>query len=226
MLFSVLNTSLFQDGAYIKISDTFSAKDPILIFYFTHSNAQSHTRNYVFVDKNSKCSIIEYHISLDSVRNFSNNVTELILEPSSSLEYCKLQVDNVNSYYIGNTYVSMSSNSYFEHVNICMEGSIVRNNLNITIDGTGCRANAKGLYIPKKGVHIDNFISINHNEPDSNSYQLYKGIILEKGEGVFNGGIKVDSKAQKTNAFQSNRNILLSPDVSINVKPQLKIWAE
>ena len=116
--------------------------------------------------------------------------------------------------------------SVFTANTVTANGGFVRNNLNIKIDGEYAEANMYGLYIPNGKQHIDNHTVVDHAKPNSNSNELYKGILKGKSTGVFNGKIFVRQDAQKTNAFQSCKNVLLSEDASMNTKPQLEIWAD
>jgi Fe-S cluster assembly protein SufD len=103
---------------------------------------------------------------------------------------------------------------------------MIRNNLNLKLDGEGCESHMYGLYMTDRKMHVDNHTSVDHAKPNSMSNELYKGILKGNSKGIFNGKIFVRQDAQKTNAFQSNKNILLSDDASINTKPQLEIWAD
>jgi Fe-S cluster assembly protein SufD len=105
-------------------------------------------------------------------------------------------------------------------------GDTVRNNLNISQNGEGCETHLYGLYAPSGTMHIDNHTVIDHQYPNTESNELYKGILTDKSTGVFNGKVYVRKEAQKTNAYQQNSNILLSDDAVINTKPQLEIWAD
>jgi len=127
---------------------------------------------------------------------------------------------------MSNSMVYQPDKSTFSMFTYTFSGKMVRNNLNIIVDGEGCESNMYGLYLINGNTHVDNHTVVDHKKPNSVSNESYKGIMDDESRGVFNGKIYVRQLAQKTNAFQSNNNILLSDNATINAKPQLEIWAD
>ena len=127
---------------------------------------------------------------------------------------------------LNNTNVQQQKQSVFSTTNFTLSGSLVRNNLNIVLDGEFTETHLNGLYLTNDHQQVDNHTVVDHRKPNCNSNELYKGIIDDKSVATFNGKIFVRKDAQKTNAFQSNKNILLSDDGTINTKPQLEIYAD
>ena len=155
-----------------------------------------------------------------------NAVNEIVVEENASLEFDIVQNENDKAYQVCNTYAYQGRDSKFTINTATLGGSIVRNKLHIKLDAENCKTHLYGLYIADEKQLVDNHTAVIHARPHSNSNQLYKGIIGGKAHAVFNGKIFVEKDAQKTNAYQSNKNILLSNDAVINAKPQLEIFAD
>ncbi len=131
-----------------------------------------------------------------------------------------------NSYHVGSKEILHEAKSISKSTTITIGGAITRNNLNITLDAEFCEAHLNGLYLLKGNQHVDNHTIADHAKANCYSNELYKGIMDDKSTGVFNGKIFVKPDAQKTNAFQSNKNVLLSKEATVNTKPQLEIFAD
>jgi len=170
--------------------------------------------------------VVESYRTLGDEASFTNSVTEVVVARDARVEYYKVQNDTNQSYHIGTTQVRQSDNSLFYSATVTLNGGFVRNNLNIVLDGEHCEAHMYGLYIPNGKQHIDNHTLVDHAKPNSYSNELYKGILEERATGAFNGKIYVRPDAQKTNAYQSCKNVVLSPDATMNTKPQLEIYAD
>lgn len=124
------------------------------------------------------------------------------------------------------THVHQAADSVFSSIIVTLEGELVRNNIHIESQGSHAESNLFGLYLLSGKSHVDNHTVMDHQEPDCNSNELYKGVMDDRSTGVFNGRIFVRQKAQKTNAFQSNKNIVLTDTAKVYTKPQLEIWAD
>ena len=183
-------------------------------------------RNLVVVDENSQVQIIERHQSLSENKVFTNSVTEIYADKKSIIDYYKIQNDNLQASLIDNTYVNQERNSAFSMHTFSFGNELVRNNLNISQNDEFIETTIKGVTIIGDNQHVDHNTLIKHNKPNCNSHQDYKGIYDNKSTGVFNGRIVVNKQAQKTNAFQSNNNVLLSYKATVNAKPQLEIYAD
>jgi len=183
-------------------------------------------RNLIHFGKNSDASVVEKFISIGDNTQFTNAISEVVVSENASAKYYKLQNENPTAYHVGTTQVYQERNSHFSITTVTTNGGIVRNNLNLKLDGEGIDTHMYGLYLLDGETHVDNHTAVDHAKPHSQSNELYKGVMNGKSTGVFNGKIYVRQDAQKTNAFQSNRNVLLSDDASIYTKPQLEIWAD
>lgn len=227
--FTALNTAFSLDGTFIKVKDNLVVDKPIVIYSIADSTAASwavQPRNLIIAGKNSQASIIENYIHHGNEAAFTNTVSEIIVDENAYIDYYKLEIQGDNAYHVGNTQVYQAGKSTFNTTTISLAGSLIRNNLNVVLDDEHCEANMHGLYLLNDRQHVDNQTMVDHRKPHSYSNELYKGILGGNSTGVFNGKIYVRQDAQKTNAFQSNKNILLSDEASINTKPQLEIWAD
>lgn len=227
--FAAMNSAFWHEGLFIHVPENTSVSNPVFILHLNDaSNDQviSQTKVLGIVEKGSQLSIIEKFDSVGSNPVFHNFSEEWIVKEKSHLEYCKIQNDVGKSYQVSNTVIHQSDNSLLNTFTLTLNGQLVRNNLGIIIDGENCESHFYGLYLVNGNTLADNHTVVDHKKPNSFSNEMYKGIMDGNSKGVFNGKIFVRPHAQKTNAFQSNRNILVSDSASINTKPQLEIWAD
>ena len=227
-IFTSINTINYKESLLIKIDKNYSKKDHVNILNFIISNSGesiNHIRKLIVSNQNSKSVFIEEFISLDSIENFSTSVTEIFQEENSEIEYFNIQNDK-NNFHFNSINISQKQNSISNCFTFSYSGALVRNNLNIKLKEKNCYSNMYGFYALREKSHVDNHTTVDHIDENSISNEHYKGIMDNNSNGVFNGKIFVRRKAQKTNAFQSNNNILLSDEAKINTKPQLEIWAD
>jgi len=227
--FDHLNDSYIIDGYFIVIPDGVILDKPIQILNLSgHPNELTFNtpRNIILVGKNSQVSIINKYVGIEGNKYFTNSVSEIFVDENAVVDIYKIELEDAQSYHIERTEVFQKANSVFSHYNFTFGGSIVRNDINSKLDDENIECNFNGLYIGKNDQHFDNHTFIDHAKPNCNSNELYKGILDDSSHGVFSGKILVDKDAQKTNAYQSNKTILLSEDASIDTKPQLEIYAD
>jgi Fe-S cluster assembly protein SufD len=227
--FTALNTAYSNDGAFVYISENAQIESPVQLLFITSTENQAlivQPRILIVAEKNSRVNILETYYSMGTEKSFTNAVTEIRCDENSSVEHYKIQLENNSSFHIGTTLVHQERSSLFNSFVFTLDGGFVRNNLTTALDATGVETHLFGLYLPNKNQHIDNHTLVDHKKPYCNSNELYKGIIDDTATGVFNGKIFVRKDAQKTNAFQSNKNILLSDFAKMNSKPQLEIFAD
>lgn len=225
-----LNTAFIAEGAFIYVPVNVVVDEPIHFLFINDSTsypALVSPRNLFIAEAGGKVQLIEsFHSIGTNNHGFTNAVTEVVTEKNAHLDLTKVQLENSAAYHIGFTAARQHANSEFHITTITLDGAIVRNNLNILLAEEHCTAYLYGLYCVNGSQLVDNHSLVDHAVPNCQSNELYKGIIDEKGQGVFNGKIFVRKDAQKTNAYQSNKNILLSDDASMNTKPQLEIFAD
>jgi Fe-S cluster assembly protein SufD len=226
---TALNTAFSYEGAYIKIPKGVAAEKPIQILNFSTGNEHAlmiQPRNLIIVEDNAQVQIIERHQSLTENAVLTNSVTEIYVGKNADLDYYKIQNDKVTSSLIDNTYISQDRDSNASVHTFSFGGKLTRNNLNYYQNGTGINSTLKGVTIIEGKQHVDHNTLVHHRKPNCESHQDYKGIFAEKSTGVFNGKVLVDKIAQKTDAYQSNNNILIDNQATINSKPQLEIFAD
>jgi Fe-S cluster assembly protein SufD len=227
--FVALNTAFVRDGAVIVAPAGFVEKEPVYLIHVTTGakpNTVTHPRTLILAQRDSALSVIEHFVSLGSATAFTNSVTEIILEEAARVEHCKVQDESLNTYHIATIQTHQARNSNLLSHSISMGGAITRNNLNCALDGEGTEATLNGLYLGRDSQLVDHHTSIYHNKPNCNSHEFYHGILDGKSQGVFNGKIFVRPEAQKTDAKQTNRNLLLSDEATVDTKPQLEIFAD
>lgn len=224
-----LNTAFSNEGAYIHIPKNKIVSKPIQIIHLSTGNESAimlQPRNLIVVDENSHVQIIERHQSLTDNPVLTNSVTEMYVNKRAIVDYYKIQNDNSNASLIDNSYIYQKQESICSVHTFSFGGKLTRNNLNYYQHGERINSILKGITILGDKQHVDHNTLVHHTEPNCESHQDYKGVYGENSTGVFNGKIVVDKIAQKTNAFQSNKNILISDKATINTKPQLEIFAD
>ncbi|MBI4546547.1 MAG: Fe-S cluster assembly protein SufD [Ignavibacteriae bacterium] len=226
--FIALNTAFLHDGVFISIPNNTILKIPIhMIFISMESDSEfvSHPRSLIVTGKNAQVSILESYVNLTDRTYFTNTVSEIVLGENAVLEHNRVQLESTRAFHIATIQTQQERNSNFTANSLIFGGSLVRNNLNSVLDGEGAECTLNGLYLGTGSQLIDNHTTIDHAKPHCPSHELYKGILSGKSKGVFNGKIKVRKDAQKTDAKQTNKNLILSDDASIDTKPQLEIFA-
>ncbi len=227
--FTALNTALATDGVVIRVPANAQVEQPIILRFISDArvnNVASQPRNLILVGKNAEVTVTESFRTLGDNSSFVNIVTEISLDRDARMQYYKVQDETNQAYHIGTTQVHQTDNSHFYAATVTLNGNFVRNNLNIVLNGQYAEAFMYGLYMPNGRQHVDNHTLVDHAMPNSYSNELYKGILDDSGTGVFNGKIFVRPDAQKTNAYQSCKNVVLSPNATMNTKPQLEIYAD
>lgn len=224
-----LNTAFSREGAYINIPKNTMADKPIQVINFSTGNEAAllvQPRNLIVVGENSHVQIIERHQSLTDHPVLTNSVTEIFADKRAIVDYYKIQNDNHSASLIDNTFVEQQRESFCSVHTFSLGGYLTRNNLNFYQKGERIDSTMKGVTVTEGTQHVDHNTLVHHAQPNCESHQDYKGVYADKSTGVFNGKIVVEKEAQKTNAFQSNNNILLDDKATVNSKPQLEIFAD
>lgn len=223
---TALNTVLHQDGMVISIGKNVDVKNPIELLFLHHQDDQSmqHVRNLIIADENSRASIIEHHYALNDIEYLKTIVTEIDCCANSHLHYYKIQKEADKATQLSQIDVHQHRDSCFKYMGLDVGGKLIRNDINVKLLSSNASCYLNGLYIAKNKQHIDNHTLIEHQSPHSMSNENFKGIIDNKARAVFNGSVIVHEGAIKTDAKQSNANLLLSNDAEIDTKPQLEIY--
>jgi Fe-S cluster assembly protein SufD len=227
--FAAWNTAAWTDGLFVHVPHNTVVEEPILMYHIhdaTAGQVVTAARNVVIVGKSSEVTILEKFDTLGTGNGFSTNVSEAKVEENAALNWFIIQNDQGNRYQFDLKQVHQARNSRVNTYTFTMDGKAIRNTLQLAIDGEGIDSHMYGLYLLGKDTLADNHTVVDHRQPNSFSNEMYKGIMDDSSRGVFNGKIYVRPNAQKTNAFQANRNILLSDKATVNTKPQLEIWAD
>ncbi len=227
--FVALNSALWQDGIFIHVPAQTKVDKPVVILHVNDAEKNqsiSHTRLLVVLEEGSELTLIERSASVGENPIFHTFSEEIIIKDNAAFDYIKIQNDEGKLHQVANTLIHQSGNSKLNTFTLTLNGALIRNNFNIAIDGEKCESHFNGLYLLKENTIADNHTVVDHLKPNSFSNELYKGVMDGNSKGIFNGKIFVRPHAQKTNAFQSNRNILLTDSATVNTKPQLEIWAD
>lgn len=224
-----LNTSFIYGGVFILINKNQVLDNP-LYFYHVLNTKENHTlahpRSLIYVGESAKVQLVETYKTFGPMDSFTNEVMEVVVNENAVLEYYKLQNDSENASHVGTTHIRQIGKCYAHTVTVSLNGGVIRNNIDIIMEAAGNEAHMYGLYLIKGRTHVDNHTLVDNTQPNCFSNEFYKGIIDERATGVFSGKIFVRPDAQKTNAYQSNKNILLSDTATVNTKPQLEIFAD
>lgn len=226
--FVALNTAFSGTGFFMRIEKNASLQIPIHILYISNSTTETlaNPRNFIQLEAGASATIIEHFISIENSKTFTNFLSEKLIEPNARLNAYTIQDGGKQSYAVHTNQVEVKRDGRYDNTTITLSGQTVRNNHNVVLAGTNGQAHLYGLFKINETQLVDNHTLMDHQVPHCESNELYKGIIDGKSTGVFNGKIFVRKDAQKTNAYQSSKNILLSDDATINTKPQLEIYAD
>ena len=227
--FYLLNNTFLENGIYLELEDSKALDKPIVIvnkFDSNSSNAFVNSRNIFFFGKSSKAQVIEYSYSDSDEKYFSNKASMILQDQNSSVEHLAIEDGNKSSFIFSNLKVKQERDSNFTSNSILIGGKLIRNNVHPLLDGENSYSSILGLYLSQEEQLMDNYMFIEHSKPNCGSRQLYKGLLRDSSKGVFHGRILVHEEAQKTDAKQTNKNLLLSNLAQVDTKPQLEIYAD
>lgn len=224
--FIALNTAFSCDGFFLKLEKGTTIDKPVHVIHLASSVSESfiNSRNLVVLEENSSLQLIEEQINLNG-KTFTNYLSEKYVSEGAKLTSFTLQNEGGTGFSVNNTQAQVARNAAYDNTTITLSGHVVRNNHNVALNGENGEAHLYGLLSTKGSQLVDNHTLMDHRVPHCESNELYKGIVNDKSTGIFNGKIFVRKDAQKTNAYQSSKNILLSDDATVNTKPQLEIYA-
>ena len=227
--FAALNTAFMSDGAYIVIEDNVVIEKPINLLFLSNKQEQSlamHPRNLIVMGKHTQATVVESYIGLDDAEYFTNTVTEVVTNDGAQLDHYKVQQESLKGFHIGYLSAQQHQDSRIDSHSISLGGGLVRNDIDVDLTASGAHIALNGLYMASGTQHVDNHTLVNHAKAHTSSEENYRGVLNDKARGVFNGKVVVHEQAQKTDAQQSNANLLLSDDAEIDTKPELEIYAD
>ena len=225
--FSALNTAFITDGALVHVPAGTRMERPVHLVFVTsdEDSIVAHPRVLVVAGAESESTVVESYIGLGDNTYLNNGVAELVVEEGAQLEHYRLMDEGDSAYHVGVARVHQKDGSRFASRAFYKGVGMSRHDLYIHI-GDGCSTDLSGLYITSGSQHVDNFINIDHTKPNSTSNLYYKGILSGRSRAVFGGTVFVREGAMKTEALQSDKNLLLSSDAEVDSKPALFIWAD
>ncbi len=229
--FIALNTALLRDGAVVRIPDNVVVETPIQLLFVSAPPADgapvmSHPRVLVVAGENAQARLVESYAGVGDGTYLTNTVTEVIAGAHAVIDHYKLVREQLDAFHIASMHLRLHRAANFSSHAITLGGGLVRNDIQAHLDGEGVECTLNGLYLANGRRLVDNHTTIRHAKPHCSSHELYKGILGDQAHAVFNGKIIVELDAQKTDAKQTNKALLLSEDAQINTKPELEIFAD
>ena len=224
-----LNTALVEDGLLIELPAGVALERPLQIVHLQAPQSEGgsiQARTLIVAGPGARATVIETFVGGAESAYFCNAVTEVVLGENAQLDHVKLQNESPAAVHVAAIQAIQARSSVFRSHSISLGARLARNDINSLLGDEGCECAMNGLFIAGGEQHVDHHTAVDHAKPHCNSFELYKGILAERARGVFNGKIFVRPQAQRTNAIQNNKNLLLSDDATINTKPQLEIWAD
>jgi Fe-S cluster assembly protein SufD len=225
--FVALNAACATDGAYLELSPGAVIEEPIeLLFIACETNLAMHCRNVVVAKEGSRARIVEHHAALRAATYLNNTVTELIIEPGADVGHYKLQDESPQSFHIAAVQAGLAEQARLLSGSYAFGGALTRTDIRVGLNAEGADCMLDGLYMAGGRRHVDHHTRIDHAKPRGTSRELYKGVVADASRAVFNGRIVVHADAQRSDASQSNRNLLLSEQAEVDTQPQLEIYAD
>jgi Fe-S cluster assembly protein SufD len=236
--FTALNTAFLDDGAYLSVPRGTVLEAPIHLLYVTVPQVRgaegganlgaiaTHPRNLLLIGDSAEAQVVEDYVSLGSGVAFSNAVTELVVGESAVLSHYMVEREDRQALNVSTLRIQQARSANVSSHSVLLGGGLVRNNVHPVLAGEGGECLINGLFMGTGHQHLDNYMKVEHLAPHCESRQFYNGILDEQAHGVFHGRIIVHKDAQKTDAKQTNRNLLLSDSAQIDTKPQLEIYAD
>ena len=226
--FAALNTAFAQDGAFVHLADNVQIEETIRLVFLATSEGETvtHPRNLIVLGRSAQAHVLETYASTSDNVYFCNAVTEVETDQGARLEHIKVQLESPKAFHIATLQIQSARDVVASSHCLNFGGRIVRNNANAVLADEGGEVTLNGLVLGRDSQHIDNHTSMDHAKPHCDSHENYAHVLDDQSVGVFNGKIFVREDAQKTDAKQSNRTLLLSRDAQIDAKPQLEIFAD
>jgi len=228
--FTALNTAFIADGAFVHVPAGVELAAPVHVVFVATGEADgtvTHPRNLIVLERGARASVVESYVTIAPGRRyFTNAVTEVSSGEGAWTEHTRIQRESEAAYHIGLTHVDQARDSHYRSFTLAMGGAIARHTLHVRLNAPNIETLMYGLYLTRGDQVVDNHTAIYHDHPNCNSWEVYKGVMDGRSRAVFNGKVLVRPEAQKTDAKQTNRNLLLSDGARVDTKPQLEIFAD
>lgn len=226
-VFGELNTAFMADGAWLHVPRDTVITQPIhLLFLTTQSGVAIYPRNLLVAESGARATVVEHYAGVENAAYLTNAVTQIFTADNASIEHYKLQQESAQAFHIAGIHAQQKQDSSVESHSISLGALLTRNDITTRFDATGCEVTLNGLYLVGGRQHVDNHTRVDHVSPSGTSNEYYRGVMDGASRAVFNGKVIVHPGAQKTNAHQSNHNLLLSREAEVDTKPQLEIYAD
>lgn len=226
--FVALNTAFLVDGAWLHVPKGVEVETPVHVLHIASGveGQIAHPRNLFVLEAAARGTVLEHYAALSSGAYVTNAVTEVALGEGAVLDHTKLQEEGAGATHIASIEARLAGKANFANHNVTLGGELTRNDINAVLDGEQVECTVNGFYIANGTQHVDNHTLVDHAKPHCHSYEIYKGVMDDSSNAVFNGKIFVHQDAQKTDAKQDNKHLLLSRDAEVQTKPQLQIYAD
>ncbi len=227
--FSALNAAFARDGAVVRVGAGVVVADPIHLLFLTTADSAGRTaqvRSLIAAAPGARAQFVESYAGLGGAASFTNAVTDVTVGAGAWVEHSRIQRESESAYHIGLTRVEQARDSHYRSFTLSMGGAIARHDLRARLGDENVETLLYGLYLGRGSQLVDNHTVIYHDRPNCRSWEVYKGVLEGKSRAVFNGKVFVRPEAQKTDAKQTNRNLLLSDGARVDTKPQLEIFAD
>jgi Fe-S cluster assembly protein SufD len=227
--FAALNAAFADDGAVVRVPAGVDLAAPIHLLYVTTdaaAGAAIQVRTVLLVERAARAQLVESYAGLGTGASFHNVVTEVVIGEGAWVEHTRIQRESEAAFHIGLTQVEQARDSHYRSFTLAAGGAIARHDLRARLSGENVETLLYGLYLGRGEQLVDNHTTIFHDQPNCRSWEVYKGILDDRSHAVFNGKVFVQPEAQKTDAKQTNRNLLLSEGAKVDTKPQLEIFAD
>ncbi len=226
--FVAWNTASFADGAVVHVPRGVHLEAPVELLFLAGGDVAyvQHPRVFIVLDEDSSATVVERYQGLDGTSYVTNAVTEIFLAPGASLRHVKVQCEGHEAYHVGSIHVAQESSSRFASHSVALGGLVARTDVDVRLSGVDALCELDGLYVARGRQLVDHHTSVDHRVANCTSRELYKGVLDDAATGVFNGKVFVRPAAQKSDAQQLNKNLLLSDAATIDTKPQLEILAD
>ncbi len=226
---TALNDAYFTDGALIEVPAGRSVEQPIHLVFVatgTEPGLAIHARNLILVGNGATATVLEHYLGIGDAAAITNTVTELAVGDQAHLEHLRFQDERRSAFHLGTVHGAFGRTANASLHSFALGGRLSRQNIRVALEGEGLEVVLNGLYLTEGEQLADHHMIVDHAQPHCASHEYFNGILEGRSRGVFHGRILVRKGAQKTDAKQTNKNLLLSDDATANTKPQLEIYAD
>lgn len=227
--FRALNSAFLQDGVFIRVPDGCRIDKPIELCCVQRSESEeivSQPRHLIVAGEGSRFTLIERYLSVHDSRYLTNAITEVFAAANAQVEHYKLQQESPRGYHVGSWLIEQQAGSRVTTHNVALGGAIARTDIRVRLEGAHAYCGLNGVYVLNGRQHVDNHTRVDHSVADTTSNEFYKGVLDDRSRAVFHGRVVVHPDAQRSDAHQQNKNLLLSGDAEVDTKPQLEIYAD